>query len=560
MFRLLIILLVAFSSFTALAAKPSGLSEPSAKPEITRLQNTISQTQELLKDLGFYEGDVDGFMGSDLEAAINAYQKEHGIPQTGDVSPELIGHLENIGRVRTLILRLDDVREQRQEKARQVLLSDPRTRKLLDKPADEIADPTRDVRGCFKNPTSGCLLREAVESSRAIFEDDMRDWALGEILASQVSVGLDQAAMKTAARIKDSRLIIAALTNIAKTHVKEGKIAEAMTSLALIPVTERRLSVLLDIAENYSLEGEDKKLVENINKVLEGADTIDSFEDSIPIQIQAAEILATVEKKRALKLLDQLSEKAGKKAKNGSKVTLQRHAASAMANIGYPEWALKAVEKMPDDDTRVPILMAAARAFLKAGRFEAARQTIERIAAERYRSVILADLAKALWDAKKHEDALAVTEEARLIASAIRLPFAKNFSYSSIAQTLIHIASRSGETSHADRAFDLLESITDDRLKARGLWNLAHAASTYQFSVSDGNLDDMATQAMREIKSKFSRVWVLGDLVELHQLKGAKIQARRAFEIGLETLRGLKNPWARSRALAKFGALVHRLD
>ncbi|MDV7339700.1 peptidoglycan-binding domain-containing protein [Terasakiella sp. A23] len=559
--KLLILILLCCSIGTnALAAKPSGLDKPSAKPELFKLQNPVEQAQELLSQQGLYKGKKDGIRTPELEKAIKAYQRTHDLKETGKITSELLAHMENIGRVRALIKRLDVVRKERQEKARLALLSDPRTRKLLEQKETEVADPTRDASQCFAAPSSRCLLHEAVESSRAVFEDDLRDWALGEILSAQVSSGMEEAAMETAARIKDSRLVIAALTNIAKTHAKERKISEALSGLSLIPVAQRRLSVLLEIARIYRDDDQKKELIEVINRILAGTQSIEELEDRLSLQIQAAEILSFGDKDRALKLLDEISDQARKSATNGSKVTLLRQAASAMANVGYPEWALKALDELPDDETRIPVLMSSVRAFLKDGRFQAARSTLERISAPRYRSVILADLSKSLWQAQERQKSMEALAEAQTLANSIKLPFAKNYTLSKIAETLIEIASQSGKSIQADQAYVVLNKIKDGRLKARGLWNLANAARQKGFVVTKGDLGEETELAMNAIKSKFSKAWILGDLAHHHFASGEKEQAQRALDLGLKTVQNLKNPWARSRALAKFGAVINRLD
>lgn len=542
------------------AAKPSGLDIPDTKPEIYALKTPIEQAQELLKELGFYEGEINGQRSTKTIEAVLNYQREHTLKETGKVSRQLLEHLENIGRVKALIKRLDSVRKLRQDQARTALLSDPRTRKLLDPKKREIADPTRDSTVCFKSPTSTCLLNEAVESSRAVFEDDLRDWALGEILAAQVSIGLEKDAMKTAARIKDSRLIVAALANIARTQVKEGKLAEALSGLSLIPVIERRLSVLLDIAQAYQNKGETENLTLTINKILAGSEAITALETRLPLQIQAAEILSQSDKKRALELLDHISDIARASTSNGSRVTLLRHAASAMANIQYPEWALKALDELPDDETRIPVLMAAARAFLKMKRFDAALRTVSRISADRYRGVIFADVALALWQNGHRTRAHEILNEAQTLIKGIRLPFAKNFALSQIANVMIKMVSDNKETGLANAAFTVLSGISDARLKARGLWDLAHASDLHGFSITKGDMNKAAKRAIMDIKSNFSRAWMLGDLANAHQALGQNEVAQVAFKMGLKTAQELTNPWARSRALAKFGAVMSTLD
>ncbi len=559
--RFLTLLCCCLISLPVLAAKPTGLNRPEVRPEIYTVKNPVQQVQELLASMGLYVGALDGIMGPDLESAIRLYQKTHNLDQTGKITRNLIAHMQNLGRMRALIQKLDQVREERQAKARQALLANPRTRILLEKtPQKERADPTRDSSSCFKSPTVSCLLKEAVESSRAVFEDDMRDWALGEILAAQVSVGLEEDAMQTAARIKDSRLIIAALTTIAKTHIKEGKIKEALSALTLIPVAERRLSVLLDLCATYHKQGNKKALIETVNRILADSLTIEKKATRLPLQIEAAKFLAPYEHKRALELLHEIASQAKELTQTGAHQTVLRQSASAMAEIGFPEYALKTLDTLPDSDIRIPVLMAATRAFLKQKRFQAARNTLERISPKRYRSIILANMASALWLAQKTETATVTLQEAHLVAKGITLPFARNFALSSVAQSYWEIASKTQKSQHADQAYNILQTITDDRMKARGLWDLTHAARRFRFHPSEADLDQEAKTAINEVKSSFSKVWIMGDLAAYYQDEGDREEAKKAFYIGLENVEKLKNPWARSRALAKFAALFYRLD
>jgi len=560
MLRFFIIFLAASWTFCANAAKLDDLPAPQGRTELYGLNSPVTQVQNLLKTLGRYHGRIDGFMGSDLERAIRLYEKEHGLTQTGRVSHELIIHLDHVGRIRALINRLEDVRHNRREAARQALLSDPRTRNLLQQKDRKAADPTLDQSRCLKKPDSTCLLRAAVETSRAIYENDMRDWALGEILAAQVSVGQEEDALKTAARIKDSRLIIAALTNIAKTHARDGKIEEALSSLDLIPLTERRLSVLLEIAGFYRNKNRLIDLDQVLHNIVAGADGLGSVKESLSIQINAARLLASVDKKRALNVLNQLSQQVVIATQDGVQNSLMRQIADTIAKIGYPEQALQAIEKLPDDNTRIPVLMAASRSFAHLSRFDEAKKTIKQIHAKRYRSVALSDLATTLWEGRQQIEALDLLEQAVVIAKKVHLPFARNFALSHIAHSLIKIVTTTQEPQHAERALNVLHHISDARLKARGLWNLAHATRQSRVQIDQAQYDKTATSAMQAVKSSFSRAWILGDLVEYYQGIGDQTQAKRAFNLGLNTVKKLKNPWARSRALAKFATLAHRFD
>ncbi|WP_417789379.1 peptidoglycan-binding protein [Terasakiella pusilla] len=554
------LVILALLSTPAGAAKPTGLDRPSAEPEVFTLDHPIKRAQELLKQLDFYKGKIDGLRTPALDNAISAYQRLYNLPQSSTISEEFLAHLENIGRVRILIGRLNMVRKQKQDSARQALLSDPRTRQLLEQKNREVADPTRDVSECFSQPSARCLLKEAVESSRAVYEDDLRDWALGEILAAQVASGLSTEAMETAGRIKDSRLIIAALTNIAKTHAKEGQIPEALSGLNLIPLAHRRLSVLLDVAETYKDAGNHEALSALISRILAGAQSVEDLEERLSLQLKAAELVASTDNQRALQLLRDATATIEKDLSDQPKLSLLRQTATTLAKAGHPNQALEAMGKLPNDDTRIPILMAAARAFLEQRKFKDAQSVIERILSARYRSIILCDLANQYWHTGERTRALQTLEEALNLSNDIKLPFAQNYAYAQITATLSAIVAESGDLVVAKQAYQTLGKISDDRLKARAFWRLNTIARQHGLQLSENDLDGETDQAMAEIKSQFSKAWILGDLAESHFNNGETEQAQKALKLGLQTVRDLKNPWARSRALAKFGVVLHRLD
>ncbi len=57
---------------------------------------TVMGIQATLRDLRLYDGDVDGVMGSKTRQAIIAYQNILRIPQTGEVSEELLANLRAV--------------------------------------------------------------------------------------------------------------------------------------------------------------------------------------------------------------------------------------------------------------------------------------------------------------------------------------------------------------------------------------------------------------------------------------------------------------------------------
>ena len=64
---------------------------PLSSPEMVR------RAQSALKDQGYYEGDADGLMNPRTSSALRAYQREHKLPETGDLDPQTAKSLGIVG-------------------------------------------------------------------------------------------------------------------------------------------------------------------------------------------------------------------------------------------------------------------------------------------------------------------------------------------------------------------------------------------------------------------------------------------------------------------------------
>lgn len=53
----------------------------------------VKQVQSVLKELNFYDGDVDGLMGPNTRKAIERYRETVGLPANGDIDQQLVEHL-----------------------------------------------------------------------------------------------------------------------------------------------------------------------------------------------------------------------------------------------------------------------------------------------------------------------------------------------------------------------------------------------------------------------------------------------------------------------------------
>ena len=72
---------------TAAQAKPSSAPDDAA---------TVKQVQQILADLGYAPGAVDGTMGEETERAVSAFQRDRKIAQNGRITPELLREIKRV--------------------------------------------------------------------------------------------------------------------------------------------------------------------------------------------------------------------------------------------------------------------------------------------------------------------------------------------------------------------------------------------------------------------------------------------------------------------------------
>lgn len=75
---------------TILIERPEPEADPAPQVEG---DPTVKDVQKTLKDLNFYDGDVDGLYGPNTRLAIEAYQSKIGLPVTGSVDGLLLDQL-----------------------------------------------------------------------------------------------------------------------------------------------------------------------------------------------------------------------------------------------------------------------------------------------------------------------------------------------------------------------------------------------------------------------------------------------------------------------------------
>ena len=90
--RRLLVVLVALmlSAFLVVGCSSSSESDTSSKDtkeETEQSSETVKELQKELKELGYYDGDIDGIYGSATEEAVKEFQKEAGITVDGKYGP-----------------------------------------------------------------------------------------------------------------------------------------------------------------------------------------------------------------------------------------------------------------------------------------------------------------------------------------------------------------------------------------------------------------------------------------------------------------------------------------
>lgn len=86
----------AIANGTAGAARKDNNPVPQPLPAAAVADPTVMGVQATLRDLRLYDGAVDGLMGTKTRQAIAAYQGILRIPQTGDISDQLLANLRAV--------------------------------------------------------------------------------------------------------------------------------------------------------------------------------------------------------------------------------------------------------------------------------------------------------------------------------------------------------------------------------------------------------------------------------------------------------------------------------
>ncbi|MEO5335839.1 MAG: peptidoglycan-binding protein [Magnetospirillum sp. WYHS-4] len=566
MSRLTILLLALLLAAPATqAAKTAPARSSPADREEVRGDSLVTRVQKALGEAGLYLGPATGVMDKATEEAIRAFQKRSGMKGEPKVTEQLALQIESSHKIQALLGRLEEVRGKAIEAARSALMSREETRRLLESPPDETADPARDPKPCFRSPTPACLLEEAAETAKTIPADDLRDWARGELLVAQAKAGLIPQAMDTARRVHDPRLILVALRDIAEGQAEAGLTGEAAAAAEAIPDASKRIEALAAIAEIEAKRGLSEGARASAQRLLALLPEVEDTIKRVALRTRAAVVLRRAGDAAGGDAALKDAEAEARREKDGAaRGAALRHIAQALAELRRVGPATALLDDIPADVDRTPVLMALTVHHAKAGEFDRARALAQRIPEARYRTVALAQVAAELGAAGHVEETLDLLEKAKELSKDITLPFARDYAAGQMVAAWSRLGGRrfadARDTHTFDRTLDAVARIADDRLRAHMLWTVAADRRRAGDAAGAKATEDKARDGTIEVRSALTRVWLHGDIALERSTDGEKEAAIAAFRRGLEEAEPLDNAWSRTRALAKLAATLNDLQ
>lgn len=524
----------------------------------------VLRIQRALAAIGLYEGRADGRLNPDTEVAIRKYQRMIGVPETGQPSEALAERLDTGDKVNELLGNLEKAREENIRAARSTLLANPATRDLI---ADEIAeqtDPTRDIAPCLKQPTAQCLLAEAVESSKGVADKEMRDWSLGEILVVQARAGLARGARDTARRIRDPRLIMVALRDIAEALALGGFAADAIAAAEAIPDPVKRTEALAAIADIHIRSGRPEEARAAALRLAAATQALADPRHRVTFLAREAVTLARAgDAAAADRILGEAEALARAQPASAAGAALSPVAA-AFAELRRTNESLRLLKDIPDKPDHIPVLITAVTQEALAGNVATALALASTIGETHHRAGALGPVAAAQARAGNRRAAEATLADAFAAADRIAYPFAKAYALSRIALAMTGIAAAEKNQGARQAAFAaaaaVAEQIGDDALRAQTLWTLASAVGGGANADQARAIEAQADRATREIKSRLDQTWMLGEIAIARARLGETEAARAIFRRGLDIAGSIENARGRARAFARLTAVLMQIE
>ena len=391
---------------------------------------------------------------------------------------------------------------------------------------------------CYKAPEPACLIVEAEFAAESVEKDNLRDWALSDIIRAQARIGQSAEALRFARAISDPRSVISALSGIAVALARAGRTEEALAAAQQVPDAALRDKALRAVAEGQLAAG--RPDFAEVTVAL-----IEAPHERLPA------LVATAHSYLAFgydKVAHGLAMEAERLAQSITAELFREWAlselAALMAAVGEGAKANIMISQIGSAKNRVKALCDIVIAELRAGREERARQTLEvarttmaAISRPQERQQARACLASS-------HASLTEFEEALKYARGIEFGYTRSF----VINRIVLAMARHGDAGEAE---SLAETIQDEKLRINTFVALSGIARKRGQTKVAAALSARAVGYAGELKIPLDKAFVLADLGTAQAAAGEIEAARATLAEAIGVAAKIADPWARARALSK---------
>ena len=499
----------------------------------------VRDIQSELRDLGLYNGPLDGLYSVEVKAAIERFEGLHG--NIGDGAP-LTDALRSIVSVRdALRLRrtLDEIRERQVDEARAALRASPETRDLLDGADTDDAALVRRAE-CSEAATVDCLLAEARRAAAGVEEKNFHDWALREIILTEVRIGREVRTVRDRLRqLSDPRLVMVAMREVSEALARDGRLDDALDLAETIPDRDGRVRALSAIAVSAEAAGDReraRRLARSVYALL------DANEDMSGRTATATELASGLARAGDLDGATEALRRARSYASPEAAGIIRRAEITLLTGKGDTEREYAAA---------VDVLTAMANASASASIASSGSAVSRASSAEavRYRVTTLGHLAVVQARSGKTQSAIDTVRDATAAAAKVRKGYPQTYARFGIAMTW-------SEIGDFDKAAAVLAGLENDLLQVEGLRRMSVAAGKSGRDDIARDLEARGVDRARGVENHFDRAMLLSDLAISAAEAGRDAQAQRIFDAGLDAGRALGDGWWRARVFARLATAL----
>lgn len=522
-----------------------GETEIDAETQTGRYSLLVRQIQLRLVEIGLYEGRIGGVMSAETAEAIRTFQRFANLPVDGKPSHELLDALTSAaGEAQHLLLRLDRAQKDQIERARgeleQVFGPDwaKEARAVVAGAKPDLAALKARAERCFGAPEPACLIIEAEFAAASVEKDNLRDWALSDVIQAQARIGQADQALRVARVISDPRSVIAALSGIAVSLARAGRIEEALAAAQQVPDAALRDKALRAVAEGQLAAGRPDFAEVTVS-------LIEAPHERLPTLVSTAHsYLAYGYKDVAHGLAMEAERLAESIEAELFREWALSEMASLMAAVGEGAKANSLIARIGSAKNRVLALCDIVIAEMRAGRTERARQTVE-IAQSTMAAISLpAERQQARACLATSYAALAEFGDALKQAGKIEFGYTHSFVLSRVVLAM----ARSKQMVEAIR---LAETIRDVKLRINAFVALSGIARKRGDGDVAAQLGAQAVELARGLTNPLDKAFVLADLGTSQAIGGDDAAGRATLGEAVGVAALIADPWARARALSK---------